>query len=110
MVFMKWNVGYYSLRVKEDIQDWPPNILAKYLRIVDLIEKLGLEKMGMPHINPMGQGLFEIRAKGSEGIGRALFCTKKGQVVIILCGFIKKTQKTPQRELELARKRMKEIL
>jgi phage-related protein len=57
----------------------------------------------------MGKGLFEIRAKGKEGIGRSLFCTVKGQEIIILHYFMKKTQKTPKRELEKARNRMKEL-
>lgn len=57
----------------------------------------------------MGKGLFEIRAKGKEGIGRSLFCTVKGQEIIILHAFMKKTQKTPKRELEKARNRMKEL-
>lgn len=107
---MKWNVIFYDRRVMKNIQDWPNHIKAKFTWIIDLIEEFGPEKIGMPHIKPMKQGLFEIRAKGSEGIGRAFFCIKKGQVIIIVNGFIKKTQKTPQSELEIARKRMKEVL
>ena len=57
----------------------------------------------------MGQGLFEIRAKGKEGIGRSFFCMVKGKEVIILHSFIKKSQKTPAKELNLARKRLKEV-
>jgi phage-related protein len=57
----------------------------------------------------MGNGLFEIRAKSQEGIGRSLFCMLKGKEIIILNSFVKKTQKTPKKELELAKKRMKEI-
>ena len=57
----------------------------------------------------MGEGLFEVRAKGKEGIGRSLFCTVKGREVVILHSFIKKTQKTPKKDLDLAKKRMKEI-
>ena len=57
----------------------------------------------------MGHGLFEIRARGKEGIGRSLFCTVKGKEIIILNSFIKKTQKTPQKEIDIARKRMQEI-
>ena len=63
----------------------------------------------MPHIKPLKQGLFEIRIKSDEGIGRAMFCTISGKMIIILSGFIKKTQKTPDNEIELARKRMKEV-
>ena len=48
-------------------------------------------------------------AKGKEGIGRALFCTAAGQTIMILHAFIKKTQKTPQRDLELARRRLREV-
>jgi len=63
----------------------------------------------MPHIRPMGNGLFEIRSKGPEGHGRILFCAIRGRVIVILHGFIKKTQVTPKRELDIARRRMKEV-
>ncbi len=65
--------------------------------------------LGKPYTESLGEGLFEIRAKGKEGIGRSLFCTLKGKEIIILHSFIKKTKKTPIKELKLARKRMKEV-
>lgn len=58
----------------------------------------------------MGGGLFEIRTKGQEGIGRAFFCTLVGQRIVILHGFIKKTDKTPKHELDIAKQRMSEEL
>lgn len=61
------------------------------------------------HTEALDGGLFEIRAKGREGIGQAFYCARKGQHLVILHEFIKKSQKTPKRELRLARKRMKEI-
>jgi phage-related protein len=57
----------------------------------------------------MGGGLFEIRAKGREGIGRAFYCARIGQRIVILHAFIKKTEQTPQRELEIGRARLKEV-
>jgi len=57
----------------------------------------------------MGNGLFEIRAKGKDGIGRAFYCFVKGKRIIILHAFIKKSQATPQKELMIAQKRMKEV-
>ena len=84
-------------------------MLAKFTWVSDAIEKFGPEDVGMPHVKPLGQGLFEIRIKAKEGIGRAIFCTIKGKVVIVLNGFIKKTQKTPPSEIALARKRMAEV-
>ena len=57
----------------------------------------------------MGQGLFELRCKGKEGAGRAFYCTIIGRQIIILHSFIKKTQQTPDLELKIARRRLKEI-
>ncbi|MEI7696440.1 MAG: type II toxin-antitoxin system RelE/ParE family toxin [Chlorobium sp.] len=65
--------------------------------------------LGLPYTRPFGERLFEIRARGAEGIGRAFFCCLVDRKVVILHGFIKKTQATPIKELKLARKRLKEI-
>jgi len=104
---MTWNVTFCNEQVRKSTLKFPKGVLAHFLRIVDMIEELG-PALGKPHTTPMGKGLFEIRAKGKEGIGRSLFCTIKGNNVVILHSFIKKTQKTPVKDLELARKRMKE--
>lgn len=106
---MNWKVEFYDNNVKKSIKEWPKKMQAKFIWVLDVIEKFGPADVGMPHVKAMGQGLFEIRIKANEGIGRAIFCTIKGKVVIILNGFIKKTQKTPAREIELARKRMEEV-
>ena len=63
----------------------------------------------MPHTKAMGDGLFEMRPQGRDGIGRVFYCYVKGKKIIILHSFIKKTQKTPQKELQLARKRLHEV-
>lgn len=55
-------------------------------------------------------GLYEIRAKGKEGIGRSAYCMAKGKEIVILHSFIKKSQKVPKKDLDLAKKRMKEVL
>ena len=106
---MGWKVEFYDDKVMENIKKWPIQIGAKFVWIVTLIEEFGLERVGMPHIKILGGGLFEIRAQGNEGIGRAFFCTIKEKKIIILHEFIKKTQKTPQKEMDLAKKRMLEI-
>lgn len=106
---MLWKIEFYDKKVEESIKEWPDGLLAKFLWIADVIEKFGPAELGMPHVKAMGQGLFEIRVKANEGIGRAMFCTVKGKVVIVLNGFIKKTQKTPLNEIALAKKRMIEV-
>jgi phage-related protein len=105
---MSWKVTFFNAKVKEETLKFPAGILANYLHILEIVEEFG-PAIGKPYTAPMGSGLFEIRAKGKEGIGRSLFCTVKGKEIIILHSFIKKTQKTPKKELEKARKRMKEL-
>jgi len=105
---MSWKVTFFNAKVKEETLKFPAGILAKLLHILEIIEEFG-PNIGKPYTAPMGTGLFEIRAKGKEGIGRSLFCTVKGEEIVILHSFIKKTQKTPKKELEKARNRMKEL-
>ena len=99
---------FYSENVERETLAFPAGILAHLLHIFEMIEEWG-PALGKPYTAPLGEGLFEIRAKGKEGIGRLLFCTVKGREVVILRSFIKKTQKTPKKDLDLAKKRMKEI-
>jgi phage-related protein len=63
--------------------------------------------LGMPHTKAMGDGLFEIRAKSVAGIGRAFYCTMVGKRIVVLHGCIKKTDKTPAKDLLVGRERMK---
>ena len=102
-------IVFYDEKVEANIKKWPAGILAKFIWIAEVIEKVGPTELGMPHIKTIGKGLLEIRVKAKDGSGRALFCMVKGKVIIILNGFIKKTQKTPSRELALAQKRMAEV-
>lgn len=104
---MKWKIDLYA-GVEEDILAMPPKIQARMIKLLELIEEHGAQ-LGPPHTESMGDGLFEIRAKAKEGIGRGLFCYMRGKHVYILRAFIKKTQKTPKKEIELARDRMKEV-
>ena len=105
---MSWKVAFFNRKVREETLRFPDGILASFLHIVEIIEEFG-PNAGRPYTAPVGNGLFEIRARGKEGIGRSLFCTVKGKEIIILNSFIKKTQKIPRKEIETARKRMKEI-
>ena len=105
---MSWKVTFFDIKVKEETLSFPKGILASFLHITEIIEEFG-PTVGKPYTAPMGKGLFEIRAKGKEGIGRSLFCTVKGKEIVILNSFIKKTQKTPMKEIDKARKRMLEL-
>jgi phage-related protein len=83
-------------------------ILADYARLIELLIKHG-PSLRLPHSRAFGDGLFELRPRGRSGSGRAFYCFLVGKRVVILHAFIKKSQETPDRELKLARKRMKEV-
>jgi phage-related protein len=105
---MNWNITFYSERVKQETMEFPSGILANFLHISEMIEEFG-PALGLPYTKAIGEGLFEIRAKGKEGIGRSFFCTVHGQEIIILHSFIKKSQKIPKKELLTARKRLNKV-
>jgi phage-related protein len=105
---MDWRIIYFSERVRSDVLALPPGIRADYLRLSKLMEEHGAD-LRMPHSKAIGSGLFELRPKGPEGIGRVFYCTQVGQVIVVLHSFIKKTQKTPNNELEIAVRRLKEV-
>ena len=75
----------------------------------DVIEANGLSSLPRDWVKSLGDRLWELRITGKDGIARAIYVTAVGQRVVIVRIFIKKTQKTPRRELELARQRAKEV-
>ena len=105
---MKYEIQYHSAAVQTDILSLPATLLAKYLKYTDRMEIFGAN-LGMPHTKAMGDGLFELRLKGAEGIARVFYCTQVGRRIVMLHSFVKKTDKTPASELKIARIRIKEI-
>lgn len=106
---MTYTMEYFNEAVRVEIDLWPPSLLARYRALTIRMVEHG-PNLGMPHTRAMGEGLFEIRVKGKEGIGRAFYCNLYGRHIVILHGFVKKTDQTPKREIALARKRMKEAM
>ncbi len=102
---------YSSPAGAEPVRDWLKALSAADRRVLGY--DIGLVEfgwpVGMPLCRSLGGGLWEVRSS-LEGnrIARVIFCATQSRMVL-LHGFIKKTQKTPQAELDLARKRQKEI-
>ena len=105
---MCWTITYYSESVHLEILALPAGFLARYLRYTDRMEVYGPD-LGMPYTRAMGEGLFEVRLKAPEEIARVLYCTASGKKIVMLHYFIKKTEKTPSRELAITRRRLKEV-
>jgi len=106
---MNYKILFFAAAVQAQIEKWPVGMYASFVRISEQMVMSG-PNLGMPYTKAMGDGLFEIRARGPEGIGRAFFCCMKEKRIVILHGFLKKTQATPVKELRLAKQRMKEVL
>ena len=97
-------------RLESWLNDTPKDIKARIINIVDLLAEHGPQNVREPYVKHLQGKLYEIRAKGKDGIARVFYFTMTGQRIVLLHGFIKKTQKTPKRELAIAVVRMKEIL
>jgi phage-related protein len=104
-----WTVHILNRTVAAELEALPDDMRARFARIVGLIEGHGLEKLREPLVKHLEKELWEIRVSGREGISRAIYVTAAGMRVIVVRVFIKKGQKTPPRELRLARQRAKEI-
>ena len=87
----------------------PADMVARFLRIGDLIRSFGLTAMREPYVKHLSGKLWEIRLKGREGIARSIYVAASGQRVVVLRTFEKKSQKMPRAEMEIALARMKEI-
>lgn len=107
---MTWTVETLNDTVDHELEALPADMRARFVRVSNLIEVLGLERVGHPHVRHLEGRLWEIRMKGEDGISRALYVTAVGKRVVVVRIFIKKTQKTPRREIEMALKRAKKVL
>lgn len=104
---MAWDVTFND-RVETGILERPAGFVARFIRYAESMEMFGPD-LGMPHTRAMGDGLFELRIKAAEGIARVFYCTVAGHRIIMLNQFVKKSDRTPSRELAVARRRMKEV-
>jgi len=105
---MDYTIGYYSEAVQEQILSLPDTLAARYIVLTRRMVALG-PNLGEPHTKAFGEGLFEMRLKGVEGIARVFFCTIVGRRIVMLHSFVKKSDRTPLREREIAQRRMKEF-
>jgi len=106
---LNWTVETLNETVGSEVEALPPDMRARLVRIANLIEEHGLERVGEPHVKHLEGRLWEMRLKGRSGISRALYVTAVGRRVVIVRVFVKKTEKTPRREIDLALARAKSI-
>lgn len=105
---MAYRIEYFHERLLRQIESWPVDVLADYARLVELLAEHG-PALRLPHSRACGRGIFELRPSGRSGIGRAFYGFSSARQIVVLHAFIKKTQQTPERELKLARRRLKDV-
>lgn len=105
-----WVVEFLNETVIDEFRALPDDMRARFQRIVELIEQHGLEQVREPYVKHLEGAIWKIRLKGRDGISRALYVTARGKKVVVVRFFIKKTQKTPRHELDIAHRRAKEVL
>ena len=104
-----WAVETLNSVVDAELAELPADMRARFVRIASLIEEFGLEQVHQPHVKHLQGALWEMRLKGRDGISRALYVTATGRRVVVLRVFVKKTQKTPSREIALAMERARQV-
>ncbi len=106
---MHWTFRTLNAVVDAEIKALPADMQARLLRFGEIIEQSGFEGLPRDSVRHLDGKLWELRMIGRDGISRAIYATAAGRRVVVVRVFVKKTQKTPPRELELARERAKEI-
>jgi phage-related protein len=106
---MSWSVVFLDDAVQAELDNLPPDLRASFERISFLIRTFGLERVHEPYIKHLEDRLWEMRLKGRSSIARAIYVTAVGRRVVMVRVFTKKTQKTPRREIELARQRVRAL-
>ena len=105
---MQFHVEFYETEdgrtpVQEFLDSLEPKMNAKMVGLMEILEEKG-HSLREPYTRLLGDGIFELRAVQGSNISRALFFFFIEGRIVITHGFIKKTQKTPRAQIELARK------
>jgi phage-related protein len=103
----KWSVELIDA-AKKEIAALPRDMRARFVHVVNMLEELGPQNVGMPHVRHLEDDLWEMRISGRDGIARAIYFSIRDRRLIVARVFVKKSQKTPRREIELAHVRMRE--
>ncbi len=106
---MTWTIETLNKVVDEELDSLEATFKAKFLHIAEMLQEFGPNNVKAPHCKPLGNKLWEIRMKGKPGIARAIYVIAKHKRIIVLHVFVKKTQKTPKKAIDIAKERLKEI-
>jgi len=101
-----WTVDYANAAAEAEVEALPDDLRLKFQRLVRVVQAQGLEALREPNAKHVEGKLWELRMSGRDGIARSLYVARSGRRVFVLRTFVKKTQKLPRREIEIALSRM----
>ncbi len=104
-----WKVKILNDNVEREILALPKDMRSRLTRFIQIIIEHGFEALPREATKHLEGKLWELRIKGKDGISRVIYVTATEKQVILLRAFVKKSQKTPINELEIARNRIKEL-
>lgn len=99
-------ISFFNISVHEHLFSLEKNTYTKVLKQIKLLENIG-HSLGMPYSKPISRNLFELRVRGKQEV-RIFYCFHNKQACL-LHSFVKKTQKTPQKEIAIAQKRQSSL-
>lgn len=106
---MRWTVLFLNSAVAAEVEALPDDMRGRFGRLFGVIQEYGFDGLPRDSVKHLEDKLWELRVTGRDGTARAIYVTASGRRVVVLRAFVKKTQKTPARELEIARQRAKEV-
>ena len=92
-----------------EIDALPVRLRARLVRLLEMVENVGLEALRAPHVRHLDGKLWELRVRAGSEIARGIYVTAPERRLVVLHVFVKKTRKTPLRALATARERMKQV-
>jgi phage-related protein len=105
---MRWTIEFADSRVEAALHALQPGFLARFIRYAERMQVFGPD-LGMPHTRAMGEGLHELRLKGPDGLARVFYSVLGDRRIVVLHLFVKKSAKTPLKELATARERLRKL-
>ncbi|MHB1697513.1 MAG: type II toxin-antitoxin system RelE/ParE family toxin [bacterium] len=113
MANIDWQVNYFKHNNRSPIEEWlddlPIDTRVKILKHIELLKNNGLS-LKEPFVKHIKGKIYELRTKDKDGIYRILYFAFKEKTFMLLHGFVKKTNKTPDDDIKIAESRMKEII
>jgi len=106
---ISWSVYFVNETAEEELLSLGDDLIAKFMYISKLLKEFGPHNVGMPHVRPLEDKMWEMRMSGKDNIGRSIYFLSSKQRIVVLHSFIKKTQQTPNKAMRIAKKRLKEM-